>query len=102
MELLRWDCGIRVFYANPALNNFAYFFYKFSLFGVGTLNKINIIFLIMYPSANNNLDHCFSCLKLTVFVIILVKKIMSSMRRIAVAVNVLVSYLENHCCHPFL
>ena len=42
MELLRWDCGIRVFYANPALNNFAYFFYKFSLFGVGTLNKINI------------------------------------------------------------
>ena len=31
-------------YANAALNNFAYFFYKFSLFGVGTLNKINIFF----------------------------------------------------------
>ena len=56
----------------------------------------------MYPLAYNNLYHCFSCLKLTVFVITLVKKIMSSMRRIAVAVNVLVSYLENHCCHPFL
>ena len=42
MELLRWHCGIRVFYANPAINNFAYFFYKFSLFSVGTLDKINI------------------------------------------------------------
>ena len=41
-ELLRWDCGIRVFYANPAFSKFAYFFYKFSLFTVGTLDKINI------------------------------------------------------------
>ena len=45
MELLRWYCGKRIFYANPAFNNFAYFFYKFNLFRVGTLNKINIFYL---------------------------------------------------------
>ena len=34
MELLRWYCGKIIFYANPAFNNFAYFFYQFNLFRV--------------------------------------------------------------------
>ena len=42
MELLKCDWGKRIFYANPDFNNFAYFFYKFNIFRVGTLHKINI------------------------------------------------------------